>query len=120
MKVYHADGRVYEGEPVDCRELMQVGGFLKDPSPAVPSAPGAQAKNAEIANLGKPSQSALDTELAALPAQVRSGAIKNVEATVRGLKMRYGALFTADNEASVRALFPAPTGTGRPSAKVGK
>ncbi len=31
MKVYGPKGQVYEGEPVDCRELMQVGGYTKEP-----------------------------------------------------------------------------------------
>lgn len=32
MKVISPDGVVYEGEPVDCRELMQVGGYTKEPT----------------------------------------------------------------------------------------
>ena len=70
-----------------------------------------------------PTQSALDDELAALPEQVKSGAAKDAESAVASLRMRYVGLFTADNEASVRALFPATAGkaadeTGGKSAKV--
>lgn len=32
MRVYHHEsGRVYDGEPVDCREMMLIGGFVKEP-----------------------------------------------------------------------------------------
>lgn len=49
MKVYHpTTGEVYEGEPVDCRELMQMGGYLKEP----PSPD--QAQVADAATSGKP------------------------------------------------------------------
>jgi len=102
MKVYHSDGREYEGEPVDCRELMQVGGFVKEPpskAPVVGDKPVSKRPTL-------PTQSALDDELAALPAQVKSGAAKDAESAAASLKMRFGDLFTADNEAAVRALFP--------------
>lgn len=31
MKVYSPKSEVYEGEPVDCRELMQAAGYTKEP-----------------------------------------------------------------------------------------
>lgn len=119
MKVYHSDGRVYEGEPVDCRELMQLGGFVKEP----PTGSVAVEKAAEVKK-AEPTQSALDDELAALPKQVGSGLgqYKDVEPVVASLKSRFKELFTADNEASVRALFPsagkAADATAGKSAKV--
>ena len=118
MKVYHPDGRVYEGEPVDCRELMQVGGYVKTP-------PGEAEATAPVSKKRPtlPTQSALDDEMIALPAQVKSGAAKDAESTVTSLKSRYGDLFTADIEAAVRILFPtagkaADATTGGKSAKV--
>ena len=100
MKVYHpVTGEVYEGEPVDCRELMQVGGYVKE-------VPG----SVKVTDLGRqtdaPTQEELDEALSRLPAQVKSGVAKDAEVTVTSMKLRYGVLFTADNEASVRALFP--------------
>lgn len=41
MKVYHpTSGEVYEGEPIDCREMVQLHGYLRElPKPATIEAP---------------------------------------------------------------------------------
>lgn len=45
MRVYAKDGTAYDGEPVDCRELMQLHGYTKES----PEEKAAAAKAAAVA-----------------------------------------------------------------------
>lgn len=130
MKVYHPKtGEVYEGEPVDCRELMQVGGYVKQ-NPA--ETPVAQANPEPTASTGAaggkvpaPTQAALDSALGKLPAAIAAGEYKDPDYVVRQMKPHFGPdLFTADVEARIRAMFASrgksADQTPGKSAKIGK
>lgn len=113
----HKTGKTHTGEPVDCAEIMAM-------SPDWKAAPkpeeGKDPQPAPGASDGK-DQAALDAALRKLPAQVKSGEYKDADYVVTSMRAHFGAdLFSEEMETAVRALFPAPTGTGRPSAKIGK
>jgi hypothetical protein len=99
MKVYHpTNGSVYEGEPVDCRELMQKAGYTKEPAGA--------AAPAQEKSPSDPTVAQLDEAIANLPSQISAGQYRDAAYVVNQMSSHFGDLFDADRRAQVEAMFP--------------
>lgn len=103
----HKTGKTHTGEAVDCAEIMAMNVDW-------------QAKPPEAERPASVTRNDLDAALYRLPAQIEAGEAADVDSTVASIKAQFGELFTDEVELGVRAMFPAATGTGRRSAKVGK
>jgi hypothetical protein len=108
--VYDAKGAAIQLEPVDAKEYLESGSYFT-------KAPRGKAKQAEpeaAPPSGFPAtRDGLNAAIAALP-----GEYDDPEEVVSGMRIAFGELFTADDEAKIRELVIAPTAKPSDGLKV--
>lgn len=105
--VYHPKtGEAYTGEPVDCREMMQLHGYVAT-APGVAGSSGLPPAQEAASVAASTMQEQLDGALGKLPGLIEAGTYKDADFVVTQMRTHFGELFTDEVEAKVRGMFPA-------------